>query len=129
MAKDDNRMPLEVSAPAAYFGNPVAANARIYRGAMVALDAQGNAIPALPASPVMRGVARDEANNTGGAAGAISVETARGCWLLKNNGTVNRTHIGKSVYVVDDETVGAAGTLVAGRCLDVTPGGVAVEIV
>lgn len=129
MAKDDNRMPLEVNPPAAFFGNPVAANARIWRGAMVALDTQGNAVPALPASPVMRGIAREEADNTGGAAGAITVETARGCWILKNDGTVNRTHIGKSVFVKDDETVAATGTLVAGRCLDVTPGGVAVEIV
>ena len=30
MAKDDNRMPLEVNPPAAFFGNPVAANARIW---------------------------------------------------------------------------------------------------
>lgn len=128
MAKDDNRMPLEVNPPAAFFGNPVAAGARIYRGAMVALDAQGNAVPATPASPVMRGIARDEADNTGGAAGAVSVETARGCWLLKHDGTINRTHIGKTVFIKDDETVAAAGTLVAGRCLDVTPGGAAVEI-
>lgn len=129
MAKDENRMPLDVNHPAAFFGNPVAAGAHIFRGALVALDAAGNAVPALPASPVMRGVAREEADNTGGVAGAISVETARGCWLIRNNGTVNRTHIGKNVFVVDDETVGATGTLVAGRCLDVTPGGVAVEIV
>lgn len=129
MPKTENRMPLEVNAPAALFGNPVAANARIFRGALVALDAQGNAVPAIPTAPIMRGVARDEADNTGGAAGAQRVETARGCWIVKNNGTVNRTHIGKSVYVVDDETVGAAGTLVAGRCLDVGDAGVSVEIV
>lgn len=129
MPKDDNRMPLEVNPPAAFFGNPVAAGAHIRRGALVALDAQGNAAPALPASPVMRGIAREEADNTDGAAGAISVETARGCFIVRNNGTVNRTHIGRTVFVVDDETVGAAGTLVAGKCLDVTPAGVAVEFI
>ena len=43
---------------------------------------------------------------------------------------VTRAHIGASVYVVDDNTVGssATGTIVAGKCLDVSPEGVTVEI-
>lgn len=129
MAKTTDTMPLEVNHPAAAFGNPVAAGANIHRGALVALDAQGNAIPAAPASPVLRGIALVAADNTGGLAGAITVETRRGTFVLKNNGTLTRAHIGKPAYVVDDETVGAAGTLVAGKCLDILPGGVAVEIV
>ena len=128
MAKSDDRLPLEVNAPAARFSNPVAANTNIRGGALVALDAAGNAIPAAPAAPVMRGIAMAAADNTGGAAGDADVLTSRGVWIVKNDGSINRTHINKAVFVVDDETVGAAGTLVAGKCLNVHDGGVAVEI-
>ncbi|QFQ88261.1 hypothetical protein F8A10_12145 [Paracoccus kondratievae] len=110
------------------FRNPVAADTHIFSGALVALDAAGNAIPAAPAAPVMRGVALHEADNTQGAAGETSVETDRGPFLVASDGSIGRTHIGADVFVVDDNTVGAAGTLVAGKCLDVTPEGVTVEI-
>lgn len=110
------------------FASPVAANAVIFAGAMVALNAAGNAIPAIPTATRMRGIALHEADNTGGAIGAANVETDRGAYLVANNGSIDRTHIGGNVFVVDDNTVGAAGTLVAGKCLDVTPEGVVVEI-
>lgn len=110
------------------FGNPVAAAGHIFAGAMVALNATGFAIPATPTATRMRGVALHEADNSDGAAGAAMVETDRGPFLVANNGSVNRTHIGGNVYVVDDNTVGAACTLIAGKCLDVTPEGVTVEI-
>ncbi|MDO5648857.1 hypothetical protein [Paracoccus sp. (in: a-proteobacteria)] len=129
MPKTDDLLPMQVNAPAARFANPVAAGAVIRGGAMVALDAAGNAVPAAAASPVMRGIALDRADNGSGSAGAVHVGTSRGVWIVKNDGTVKRTHIGKSVYVKDDETVAATGTLIAGRCLDVTDGGVAVEFI
>jgi hypothetical protein len=110
------------------FADPVAADTHIYSGAMVALDAAGNAIPAIPTGTVMRGVALAEADNTGGAAGDESVDIESGPFLVANDGSIDRTHIGTDIYVVDDNTVGAAGTLVAGKCLDVTPLGVVVEI-
>lgn len=110
------------------FVDPVAAAKLIYCGAMVALDASGNAIPAIPAGTKMRGVALVEADNSSGAAGDVSVPIERGAFLIANNGTVLRTHIGASIYVVDDNTVGASGTLIAGKCLDVTAQGVVVEI-
>lgn len=59
-------MPVELNAPAARFVNPVAAAAHIRAGTMVALDASGNAIPAAPAAPVMRGIAMAAADNTSG---------------------------------------------------------------
>lgn len=108
--------------------DPVAANVRIFSGALVALDAAGNAVPAAPASPVMRGVAEAEADNTGGAAGAQRVDIRRGAFLVSSDGSLKRTHVGKNVFVVDDNTVGAAGTLVAGKCIDLAPEGVVVEI-
>ncbi len=110
------------------FVSPLAAGVRIFSGAMVALNAAGLAIPAAPAATRMRGVALHEADNTDGAASATSVETDRGPFLVANDGSIDRTHIGGDVFVVDDNTVGAAGTLVAGKCLDVAPDGVTVEI-
>ncbi|KAA8606809.1 hypothetical protein [Salipiger aestuarii] len=110
------------------FADPVAAATRIFAGAMVALDASGNAVRAIPAATTMRGVAIDEADDSDGAAGDISVPIERGPFLVANNGTLDRTDIGSDIYVVDDNTVGATGTLVAGKCLDVTDFGVVVEI-
>jgi len=110
------------------FRDPVAATARIFSGALIALNATGFAIPAIPTATRMRGVALAEADNTLGANGDSFVDIDRGPFLIANDGTINRTHIGGNVYVVDDNTVGAAGTLVAGKCLDVAPDGVTVEI-
>lgn len=110
------------------FRDPVAAATKIYAGSLVALNAAGNAVPAAPASTTMRGIALSEADNTTGAIGDVSVEISRGPFLVANDGTIDRTHIGTDVFVVDDNTVGETGTLVAGKCLDVTPEGVTVEI-
>jgi len=114
------------------FRDPVAAATRIFAGSMVALNASGNAIRAITTATRVRGVALAEADNTGGAAGDIGVDIERGPFLFRNaaSGAVTRAHIGTSVYVVDDNTVGsvATDTIVAGKCLDVTPEGVVVEI-
>ncbi|MGR3479366.1 hypothetical protein [Salipiger marinus] len=110
------------------FLDPVAADTRIFAGAMVALNAAGAAIPAIPLGTIMRGVALDEADNRDGAAGDWAVAIERGPFLVANDGSIDRTHIGTNVFVVDDNTVGDAGTLVAGKCLDVTDAGVVVEI-
>lgn len=110
------------------FADPLAADVRIFTGALVALNAQGQALPAAPNAARIRGVALHEADNTDGLAGDASVEIERGAFLFSSDGTLTRAHVGANVFVVDDNTVGAAGTLVAGKCLDVTPAGVVVEI-
>lgn len=114
------------------FRDPVAASMLIYAGAMVALNASGYAVKAVTTATRIRGVALDEADNSAGAAGAVSVDIERGTFLLRNDTTnpVTRAHIGTNVYVVDDNTVGssATSTIVAGKCLDVLPEGVVVEI-
>lgn len=110
------------------FRDPVEGATRIFSGALVALNAAGFAIPAIPAAARMRGVALHEADNRLGADGDGFVDVERGPFLVANDGSIDRTHVGGDVYVVDDNTVGAAGTLVAGKCLDVTPQGVTVEI-
>jgi hypothetical protein len=107
-------------------GDPVAAGARIFRGAMVALDANGNAIPATSAAPLMRGVAMAGADNTDGSDGDMTVETRQSVFLVAQAG-LDRTNIGEDVFVVDDATVGAAGTLVAGKLVDVSAAGAWVD--
>lgn len=114
------------------FRDPVVADTRIFAGSMVALNATGFALKAVTTATRVRGVALAEADNTDGAAGDVFVEIERGPFLFRNDTTnpVTRAHIGTSVYVVDDNTVGssATSTIVAGKCLDVSPEGVTVEI-
>ncbi|WP_353429495.1 hypothetical protein [Paracoccus denitrificans] len=112
------------------FRDPVAAATRIFSGALVGLNATGFAIPAAPTAVRVRGVALAEADNQLGAAGDGFVDTDRGPFLFANDGSINRTSIGDTVYVVDDNTVGAddTDTIPAGKCLDVTPEGVVVEV-
>lgn len=106
---------------------PVAASTRIFRGALVALDSAGNAVPATAAGNPAFGVALHEANNTGGAAGDLVVELRKGTFLFANNG-LDRTDVGSVVKVTDDQTVGGAGAANAGTLVDVAAGGAWVRI-
>jgi len=121
------RVTAELASGGKTFADPVAADTKLLQGGMVGLDASGNAVKAAPAVATMRGVAVHAADNTDGAAGAISVEVKRGVFLFNQTG-LDRTDIGASVYVVDDNTVGATGTLIAGKLLDIEPAGAWVEI-
>ncbi len=96
-------------------------------GKMVSINAAGYAIEAaLTAGTNCLGVCRENADNSSGASGDISVqvETEQAAWM--SNSTVNAVDladIGKSCYVEDDETVRdyvSAGVNVrAGRVLAV----------
>lgn len=109
------------------FSDPVAADTRIYEGALYALDASGNAVNATASTANIRGVAMAEANNTGGAAGDRRVEGRKGVFHFANNG-LDRTDIGATVRVTDNQTVGGAGTAVAGMLVDIDAGGAWVRI-
>ncbi len=113
--------------------DPVTANVKIYAGALVVLDAAGNARNGITGTNLIaRGVAQHVADNTGGSAGAITVKSRRGVFLFNNDGSINRTHIGKLVYIVDDQTLAASNggntRSEAGKCIDVESGRVWVEI-
>jgi len=117
------------------FTHPVAAAARIFVGALVALDANGFAAPGSTATGLTAlGVAWSRADNGGGADGDITVRVRRGVFRFANAGTdtIDRTHIGGTAYIVDDQTVAAndgAGTRsAAGTIRDVDAQGVWVEI-
>lgn len=90
---------------------PVAADAVIWSGALVCLDADGYATPAADtAGLVFVGMAVHRADNTDGVDGAIGVELmVRGDIRVKGSG-LTQAGVGRSVCAVDDQTVAAAAT-------------------
>ncbi|MCB2256626.1 hypothetical protein KTQ74_32405 [Pseudomonas chlororaphis] len=112
---------------------PVAANTLIFAGSLVVANATGLAAPGSAALNLSYlGRAEESVDNRGGAAGARQIEIRRGkafCWT--NDGTINQTHLFKTAYIVDDETVAAGdatGTRsAAGRIVGIDPHGVWVE--
>lgn len=88
---------------------PVAANAAIFAGALVAANATGFATKGATATTLTYlGRAEESVDNTGGADGAKSIMVRRGkAFLFKNSGTdaVTQASLGKACYIVDDETV------------------------
>lgn len=118
------------------FSDPVAANTTIFTGALVVLDAAGNAAPASAATNLTaRGVCTERADNTGGAAGDVSVDVRAGCYNFKNSSgadEIDRSNIGGVAWIVDDETVaatdGGASRSPAGRIEDVNADGVWVDV-
>ncbi|MDH4122381.1 MAG: hypothetical protein OEV94_11830 [Deltaproteobacteria bacterium] len=114
---------------------PVAANAKIYQGALVAVNATGFAVPGSTATTLKAvGRANAQADNTGGADGAVSAKVSRGVFKFSNSGAdpIGQANVGGTAYIVDDQTVAAtngAGTRsAAGKIIDIESDGVWVEI-
>ncbi|NMZ73400.1 hypothetical protein HBO32_09845 [Pseudomonas nitroreducens] len=116
--------------------DPVAANVKIYAGSLVCLDASGNAVPGATSTTLKaRGVAQEQVDNTGGAAGDQRIESRRGVFLFANSASTDliaRADIGSQCYIVDDQTVAKTSATntrsVAGTIRDVDSAGVWVEI-
>lgn len=114
---------------------PVAASVKIYAGALVAANATGFATPGAVATTLTYlGRAEEQADNSAGAAGAISVLVRRKkAFKFKNHAAdlVVQADLGKVCYIVDDETVaktnGAATRSAAGTVVAVEADGVWVE--
>ncbi|MDR0498387.1 MAG: hypothetical protein LBH03_01470 [Holophagales bacterium] len=103
---------------AALYQDPVAAGYQIFAGAIVVIDPNGFVRPG-GAMGIARGMALKSVDNRLGGDGDCTVEIESGCFGLKTNGTINRTHIGKPVYLMDDQAVGATGPYAAGILKDV----------
>lgn len=103
----------------------VAASTMIYAGAMVALDASGNAVPASDAAGlVVIGRAEDLVDNSAGDAGDLTVRVRIGVFGFAASGTnaPAAANVGDLVYVEDDQTVstdGGTNSIVAGKLVDV----------
>jgi hypothetical protein len=91
---------------------PVAAAAVIYKGALVALNANGFAAPAGDtASFLVAGIAREKVDNSAGANGDKSVVCEYGRHYLFTAVSIAQAMLGDPMYVVDDDTIDdAAGT-------------------
>jgi len=115
---------------------PVAASTTIYGGAIVAINQSGYAVPAsADPSLFVVGVALAAADNSAGAAGAISVAIERGVFSFNNSSSTSAltdADIGRVCYAADDNTVAritAIGTLPpVGKCMGLDGSDVLVEV-
>lgn len=115
---------------------PVAAGVKIYHGALVVLDAAGNANPGHAALNLKAdGRAEAQVDNTGGIAGALSVGVRAGCYVFANSSggdLIAPANVGSTCYVVDDQTValtnGGGTRSAAGTILDIDSTGVTVAV-
>lgn len=118
------------------FSDPVKAATKIYAGTIVCLDAVGNAQPGATAvGLIVRGRAREVADNSAGIAGAINVDSEPGIFRFGNSAAgdlITRAEIGDDCYIVDDSTVaktsGGATRTIAGKIIDVDAVGVFVRL-
>ena len=110
---------------------PVKGKTTIYQGALVALDADGYAVPGKKAAGLTAaGRAEETVENTGEDGEAV----IRGVFIYANTSTaankVTAAHVLKPCYIQDDQTVTAlaTGASVAGLVVRVDGSGVAVDI-
>lgn len=86
----------------------VAANAKIYAGALVVLAAGYAAAASAALNLVGLGRACETVDNTGGANGALEIDVERGVFRYANSAAgdaITQADIGKPAYAVDDQTV------------------------
>lgn len=91
---------------------PVGAGVHVRKGGLLAVAAAtGLAQPASDsAGLVFIGIAYEEANNTGGAAGALAVRVLKtGIYTYAKTSAV-QTDVGKAAFALDDGTVSTAAT-------------------
>lgn len=101
---------------------PVLASTVIYAGSLVAIQANGFAVPAADAANLrVVGVASARADNSAGANGAISVNVEAPVIARFAASSITQAMVGQMMYVVDDQTVDdAIGTngVKAGRLVE-----------
>lgn len=115
---------------------PVAAATKIYAGALVVLDAAGNAEPAATATgKIAVGRAEEQVDNSAGAAADLTVKVRAGVFRFANSAAgdaITKAEIGDLCYAVDDQTVaktdGTGTRSAAGHIVDVDTVGVWVRV-
>lgn len=120
----------------ALFSDPVAAAVTCHAGALLVLDASGNAKPGVAATGLTaRGRCEETVDNSAGSAGAQRVRSKAGVFRFANSAStdeITRAEIGDTCYIVDDQTVAktddAASRSAAGTVVDVDDAGVWVRV-
>lgn len=111
----------------------VAASTTIYRGALVAVNASGYAVPAAATAGLrVIGVAQSKVDNSTGSNGDKSVQVQDGIHFFKNDSdAVAQADVGRHCYVQDDQTVqdeNGGAPIVAGIVTAVETTGVWVKV-
>lgn len=115
---------------------PVAANAKIYQGSLVAVNASSVAVPgSVSTTQKVVGRAEETVDNTGGADGDKRITVRRGIFQFANSASgdlIALKDIGANAYIVDDQTValtnGSSTRSIAGVIHDVDANGVWIKI-
>lgn len=118
------------------FEFPMAAATKIFRGALVCINASSLAVKGAVATTLKCvGIAEETADNSAGAASAMTVKVRRGCFPFANSASgdlIALKDVGGDCFIVDDQTValtnGGSTRSVAGKIRDVNADGVWVEI-
>jgi hypothetical protein len=88
--------------------HPLAAGVKAFSGGIAVLDTAGTCRPAVAAPGLTAcGVFQETVDNLLGDAGAKVVRVEKGVFGFLTDGTINRTHISREVYLLDDQTVAA----------------------
>lgn len=123
----------EIANGAKYLSLPVKGATTIYQGALVAIDANGYAIPGKKAVSITAAGRAEETVENSGADGELVIRVSRGVFVFDNTATtsnkITKAHVMQLCYM-DDHTVTAlaTGASAAGRVIRVDDEGVAVEI-
>lgn len=111
---------------------PVKGGAKIFDGALVAVDATGMAVPGSKSDKLIAaGRAEEFVDNTAGADGEVTIRVRRGVFKWNNaaTGAVTAKDVLGKCYIADDETVTstATGASVAGKVIGLEGNYVIVE--
>lgn len=114
----------------------VAAATKILKGWIVAIDIAGNAVAGAATTGLrVMGVARADADNTSGAAGALTVDAEPGTFRFVNGDSITKADVGCLAYLMDNQTVAkgsgtgaTAGRPIAGKIVQVDAAGVRVYV-
>lgn len=124
----------EIASGATSIVLPVKAATTIYQGSIVAIDADGYAIPGKKAAGLKAAGRAEETVENTGKDGEATVRVTRGVFVFENSSTA-ANKLGPAdmlgpCYIEDDQTVtkAAAGASMAGLVVRVDDDGVAVEM-
>lgn len=117
------------------YAHPVKGASKIHAGALVALAAGFAQGGSTALNLVAVGRAEQAVDNTNGADGAVFINVRRGVFRFENSAAadlIDRTKIGGTAYIVDDQTVAATHggntRSAAGTIVDVDDDGVWVRV-
>lgn len=133
-ALNKERDTAEIANGAKCIALPVKGGITIYQGGLVAIDANGYAIPAKKSAGITAAGRAEETVENKGGDGELIIRVTRGVFIFNNTATtankITAAHVLKPCYIEDDQTVtaSATGTSLAGFVIRVDDEGVAVEV-